>query len=261
MDGKTERGEQETVKQNSRQRQQNWCYDDLVAESLKWIRDMNAEHGVTEVAFSGGKDSIATLELVRQAGIISHAHYCNTTIDPPELVKFIRAEYPDVEEIKAPPFFKKMETNGFPTHNKRWCCDTQKKRPAKKYSLVFTGIRAQESCARQNRGRIVGRTHKTFAPIYFWRTEDVWNFIEENALPYPDLYNEGFDRVGCVVCPFVRGVQMMRNRNRWPKYYEAFEKQMTRQCVERGMTEQEIQTGIENYWLGGCVIPERLRKK
>lgn len=38
-------------------------------------------------------------------------------------------------------------------------------------------------------------------PIIDWSTEDVWNYIKTNNLRYCSLYDEGFDRIGCVLCP------------------------------------------------------------
>lgn len=42
------------------------------------------------LAFSGGKDSCVIKELAKRAGVKFDAHYGNTTIDPPELVRFIK---------------------------------------------------------------------------------------------------------------------------------------------------------------------------
>ena len=47
------------------------------------------------LAFSGGKDSIVIYDLAVRAGVKFDAHYSLTTVDPPELVHFIKAEFPD----------------------------------------------------------------------------------------------------------------------------------------------------------------------
>lgn len=74
-----------------------------------------------------------------------------------------------------------------------------------KYRLM--GIRAQESARRANRPRI---DHYRSDPvllktIFLWLEWAVWEFIDSQCLPYPSLYDEGFHRIGCVVCPFIFG--------------------------------------------------------
>ena len=48
------------------------------------------------VAFSGGKDSIVMLDLVRRAKVRHTVNYHITTVDPPELVYYIRKNYPGI---------------------------------------------------------------------------------------------------------------------------------------------------------------------
>lgn len=48
------------------------------------------------VAYSGGKDSTVLLELVRRAGVKHDVHYSVTTVDPPELVRFIISQFDTV---------------------------------------------------------------------------------------------------------------------------------------------------------------------
>lgn len=47
------------------------------------------------LAFSGGKDSQCLYHIAKEAGVKFEAHYQLTTLDPPELVYFIREHYPD----------------------------------------------------------------------------------------------------------------------------------------------------------------------
>ena len=59
---------------------------------------MQPDHGFW-LSFSGGKDSVVILELAKMAGVKFTAYYSVTTIDPPELVRFIIEEHPEVKRI------------------------------------------------------------------------------------------------------------------------------------------------------------------
>ena len=48
------------------------------------------------LAFSGGKDSVVIKKLADLAGVKYDAHYRVTSVDPPELVQFIKNDHPDV---------------------------------------------------------------------------------------------------------------------------------------------------------------------
>lgn len=48
------------------------------------------------VAFSGGKDSQCVYHLCKMAGVKFDAHYSVTSVDPPELMRFLKEHYPDV---------------------------------------------------------------------------------------------------------------------------------------------------------------------
>lgn len=68
---------------------------DKVKMALDRIRTFVPDEGYF-VAFSGGKDSVVIKALCDLAGVRYDAHYNVTTVDPPELVRFIRKAYPDV---------------------------------------------------------------------------------------------------------------------------------------------------------------------
>lgn len=108
------------------------------------------------VAFSGGKDSQCVYHLCKQAGVKFDAHYAITSVDPPELIYFIRKNYPDVEltrqhyEDGRPVTMWSLiaEHTIPPTRQVRYCC-ARLKEPGGKDRLVVTGVRWAESVKRK----------------------------------------------------------------------------------------------------------------
>jgi len=68
---------------------------DKVAIAMDRLKAFEPEEGYY-LAFSGGKDSQCIYHLAVEAGVKFDAHYNLTTVDPPELVRFIKDNYHDV---------------------------------------------------------------------------------------------------------------------------------------------------------------------
>lgn len=137
-------------------RNKNCVLSDYVAESVAWLRYYEPSESYF-VGFSGGKDSIVTLELCRMAGVKHQAFFSCTLIDPPELYKFIKAYYPEVRWIfPQSNFWDLIYKKAPPNRLRRWCCDYLKKFPARAIPLRkrVMGIRAEESIRRAQRPRI-----------------------------------------------------------------------------------------------------------
>lgn len=200
----------------------------LIEEATDFIRKHEPPEGYF-VAFSGGKDSIVTLELVRMAGVKHEVFYSATGIDPPEVMRFIRNHYADIQWLRPKySFWEGIRKKTPPLRVSRWCCDVLKKNPSKKVGLKhrILGLRREESFSRAQRPKVETPDHvrqTLYKPIFHWLEWHVWEFIEERGLPYPVLYDEGFHRIGCVICPFIDGANLRRHKERWPGYYRTFE--------------------------------------
>jgi phosphoadenosine phosphosulfate reductase len=179
------------------------------------------------LAFSGGKDSTVLYDLTVRSGVKFDAHYHRTGVDPPELVQFIRNNYPTVEwtKPKMSLWNRLVEIDGLPSRLFRWCCD-ELKEGGGIGRQVLTGIRWQESTQRANRKMVeVCAKHPTkwfVSPIIDWSSAEIWTYIREHGLPYCSLYDEGFKRLGCVMCPMTSEAQSHREYDRWPKLGEAW---------------------------------------
>ena len=157
------------------------------------------------LAFSGGKDSIVLYDLTMKAKVKFDAHYSLTTIDPPELVQFIKNEYPAVIIDKPKiSFWRLMEKNLFPPlRHQRYCCKILKERGGEGRKTLL-GLRWEESFNRSKRQMVSYCEKKdkhSISPIIDWTTADVWDYIRQNNLNYCNLYDRGYNRLGCIFCP------------------------------------------------------------
>ncbi len=137
--------------------------DAFVADSIQLLQDnVPADGQPYWGCFSGGKDSCIIKELARVAKVPVEWHYNVTTIDPPELVHFIRREHADVSfDRPKHNFFTVAQKKGFPTRRMRWCCEEFKEKRSPKGRVLIFGVRAAESARRA----------KAWAPVT-WDAEE-----------------------------------------------------------------------------------------
>lgn len=112
------------------------------------------------LAFSGGKDSQCLYHIVKMSGVKHQTHMNLTSIDPPEVIRFVRTEYPDVilEKPKDSIFNLAVKKGILPTMRMRWCCAEYKENAgAGKVTLI--GIRHTESSRRARRKEVETSNH------------------------------------------------------------------------------------------------------
>ena len=261
-----------------------------VENSIRWLKSFEPPEGYF-LAFSGGKDSCVLKALADMAGVKYDAHYSVTSVDPPELVWFIKKYHPDVsmdipredpDDPNSPPITmwnliprKRMP----PTRIARYCCE-ELKEAAGEGRITLTGVRWAESVRRKKKRHLVHigsagkhivlnndneesrqevencykRRQTVVNPIIDWTDDDVWDFIHEHNIPYCELYDRGFKRLGCIGCPM--NVAAAAELEAYPKY-----KKMYLHAFERMIAERE-RRGMKNscdwstpekvmeWWLG-----------
>ena len=234
------------------------------------------------LAFSGGKDSQCIYHLAKEAGVKFDAHYNLTTVDPPELVYFIRENYPDVsiDKPKKTMWQLIIENGGPPTRIQRYCCRELKERGGEG-RITVTGVRWAESIRRKNtRGlaEFMGEKVKDMVlfsdndemrqmmencqkkgkfvlnPIIDWEDADVWEYIHSRGLKYCKLYDEGFTRLGCIGCPMA-GKNRINEFKRWPKYkaqyIRTFDKVVKNRKAKGMKCIWETAEDVMNWWIYG----------
>lgn len=216
---------------------------DLIRKSEKLALRLDPENGFYNT-FSGGKDSQCLYHLVKIAGVKAKTHMNMTSVDPPEVIRFVKTQYPDVELIKPKMSIYEIAKKKYmlPTRVMRWCCAEFKETSgAGKVTLI--GIRREESARRAKRGEIStsikgkrieetfdqwseheekmvtcvgGRDKILVSPILEWTEKDVWEFLRTNNIPHCRLYDMGYWRIGCICCPMSTYRQKIRDVKQYP---------------------------------------------
>ena len=122
------------------------------AEKLALIYD--PENGFYNT-FSGGKDSQALYYIVKMSGVKFQTHMSLTSVDPADVVRFVKTQYPSVirHKPKKSIYDIAIEKGILPTTTKRWCCKEYKEGGgAGKVTLI--GIRSEESVKRSKRHEV-----------------------------------------------------------------------------------------------------------
>lgn len=252
---------------------------ELVRKAEKMALRLDPENGFYNT-FSGGKDSQCLYHIVKLAGVKHKTHMSLTTVDPPEVIRFVKREYPDVELVKPIKsiYEAAKEIHVLPTRRIRWCCYVFKEiSGAGKVTLI--GIRKEESAKRAKREEVSTqikgkRMEETFnqwseheeqmvtcvggkdkilvSPIIYWTERDVWDFLNVNNIPYCSLYDKGYSRIGCICCPMSNYKQKIRDIKEYPHVKRNWIKTI-KWLIDNGYVKHNFQvaeTGF-NWWISG----------
>jgi len=198
----------------------------LTEEAKQFIEETYRKYredvDLTTVAFSGGKDSTVILDLAGKA-LKKDSYkviFIDTKFELPDTYEYVNEMAKQYEILKSEPkrepidLWREMLP---PSRTIRWCCYALKTGPyemlVKKVSgknntrmLTFEGIRSEESFKRAKYPRIdfESKIHSQISvrPIFEWSSIEVWTYILQNRLSYNKAYEYGFERVGCLYCPF-----------------------------------------------------------
>ena len=188
--------------------------------AIQRLKSFEPQEGY-RLAYSGGKDSVVIKRLAEMAGVKFEAHYSCTSIDPPELVWFIKSDktvhfdIPKDKNGKPITMWNLIDGKTIPPiRTVRYCCKELKESNGKG-RITVTGVRWAESSNRKNNQDLINifakkkedrlllnmdndenrrtvencyRTKKTLVnPIIDWSDSDVWEFIKSENLPYCEL--------------------------------------------------------------------------
>ena len=202
----------------------------LVQETIQRIYNTYSDYrnkiDVFYVAFSGGKDSVVTLDLVQRT--LPHDDFKvlfgDTGMEFSDTYETVKLVHTWCNENGIDFQTSKSEYDPIDTWAKfgppctvtRWCCSVHKTSPQILHlrrilnkpdftGMAFVGVRADESLARSKYEFITyGGKHKgqySCNAILDWNSAEIFLYIFAANLVLNEAYKKGNRRAGCLICP------------------------------------------------------------
>ncbi len=251
----------------------------LESRALKFLSVMASKLSSKPVvvSFSGGKDSLVSLDLAVRAGLNPVMLFNDTGLELPETVETVErtAKHYGVELYVASAgdaFWRAVAFFGPPGKDYRWCCKVAKLAPianlAKRLwsggALNIVGVRAYESLDRARSPRVWRNRwlpwFLSVTPIHEWSQLAVWLYVKRYRLPYNPLYEMGYERIGCFMCPASYLAEFALVREKHPQLWEKWMRVLEEWRKRLGLPREWSERGLWR-WHGPAPQKERLARR
>jgi phosphoadenosine phosphosulfate reductase len=236
--------------------------DAAESEAVTFVKEAADRNNLpANVSYSGGKDSLATLLVVRKALGNVPLLFADTGLEFPETYRNVEeaAGTYGLEVVRTSGegrFWDAFERLGPPAVNYRWCCSASKLIPVRELirdrwgeCLSFIGQRRYESFRRKESSRIfrngIVRNQLSAAPIHNWTALHVWLYIFRERAPFNPLYACRLDRIGCFMCPSSDIAVIEEIKLRYPQLWDHWHACLARWQGERDLPPEWI---TEERW-------------
>jgi phosphoadenosine phosphosulfate reductase len=120
----------------------------------------------------------------------------------------IEAQFPDRESVekleREKGFFSFRES----VENRKECCNIRKVIPLNRMlsqlDAWITGLRREQSVTRTEMKKVEIDVPRKgivkFNPLIDWTTQQVWDYIHKNKVPYNKLHDKNYPSIGCAPC-------------------------------------------------------------
>jgi len=279
-------GEPEPQKINSAG--QNWedavkanekILDGMIEKSHAFIKNVAGSMNMkVSVSYSGGKDSLAVLQLVDESLDYYEIMFADTGLEFPETLENVKqvAEYYGKTLRTAgagDSFWGSISVFGPPTMDTRWCCKICKLGPITRLidenyeggCLSFIGQRQYESHARSISKKVwknpwVGNQVGA-SPIQEWTALHIWLYLFRTKAPYNPAYEKGYDRMGCWLCPSSSLADFFQLEESHPELAKKLNSHLLAYAEKMGLSAEWVKYGLWRYKRYPRVLQELAEKK
>ena len=220
--------------------------------AVRTIKQHMHDRPTVNVSFSGGKDSTATLALARRAGV-TEAFFIDTGLEFPETVDFVKAQGIEVIDSGGD-FWASVSKAGPPGKDNRWCCKSLKLHPLKRYlaktgpCVTVQGNRWYESWNRAGLEETSQNPNNplqlNISPIRNWRAIEVFFYLWWRKIAFNSLYEEGFERLGCYLCPAMLEAEGELIKKTHPDYEARWQNFLAAWAAQKGLPEEYATWGL-----------------
>jgi len=182
-------------------------------EAIKWAVE-NFETQELSLACSFGAEDVALVDMLVKIKPDARIFYLDTNKlfkETYDVMEALKARY----NIKPEKYCTKMtlEEQAEEFGPELWakdpkkCCDIRKIKPLREalsnLSAWITGIRRDQAPARANAPVVSWDGMFNLVkinPLVKWTSEDVWDYIRANDVPYNELHDKNYPSIGCEPC-------------------------------------------------------------
>ncbi|WP_371801919.1 phosphoadenosine phosphosulfate reductase domain-containing protein [Candidatus Lokiarchaeum ossiferum] len=231
------------------------------------------------VAYSGGKDSLATLLLVwKVLGPNFKIFFANTGLELPEVeenvfqvAKALGMDDKLIIKDASDTFWKIVDSFGPPGRDYRYCCHSLKAQQITEiintiYNgekvLTFLGQRQYESLTRAQSKLVYVNSFIPLqiaaTPIKTWNALLLWLFVLFDPVIHPDtlerievpsnqLYFEGHERLGCYLCPAANLASFNLLKSSHPQMYARWFSYLEDYALKYKLPQEWISMGLWRF--------------
>jgi len=238
----------------------------LEKDAIKFIERIAKRFEKHVVAYSGGKDSLVTLDLVARSNVSYEIIFSDTGLEYPETLEnmgLIEQKYQRkviTQKNESWEFWKRFDQFGPPSRNSRWCCKSAKLLPVNKILekifpgdkqvLTYIGRRRYESLGRSREPQVSQNPwipkQITASPIRNWNAFEVFLYIQKHNLVkfLNPLYFKGLIRIGCWLCPASTLADFKIMNESYPSLISKLEYKLHKIQEKHGLPDQYISWGL-----------------